>query len=135
MLTHINEITYNLRPPFPPQHSIYGGMSMKRTLPVVIALVLALGLLGVSSAAYYGTECTEAACYPFTSSNSYIQQKAVDVAYSNNAAVGDIISVRGAYNYYDDCSYVILRWRVKQVPTLNSSHLTPLDGICVVWDQ
>ena len=109
---------------------------MNRTLPVAIALILALGLLGSAAAAYYGADCTEAACYPFLSTNSYVQQKAVAVAASNNAAVGDIISVSGAYNYYyPDCWYSIYRWQVNQVPTLNSSHLTEIQGWCIVRDQ
>jgi hypothetical protein len=100
-------------------------------MPVAIAFVLALALWGVASAAYYGDYCYEAACSPFSSTNSYIQQKAVNIASSNNAAVGDIITIHGSAIRSCDEGRMI-QWSVKQVPTLNSSHLTLVGEWCII---
>ena len=97
---------------------------MKRNL--IVAIVLALGFVGSAFAADFVDNCTEAACYPFSPSNSYVVQKAVNLAYNNNAAIGDSI-------YLIDptgtrvCESKYIEWTVNYVPTLNSTHLT-LEG-------
>jgi hypothetical protein len=97
---------------------------MKRNL--IVAIVLALGFVGSAFAAGFVDNCTEAACYPFSPSNSYVVQKAVNLAYNNNAAIGDSI-------YLIDptgtrvCESKYIEWTVNYVPTLNSTHLT-LEG-------
>lgn len=107
---------------------------MKRSMPVAIALVLTLGLFGPALAAqYFIGYCTEAACYPFNGSNSYVQQKAVTVATSNNAAVGDTIYLISGPTR--TCEQVDLEWTVNQVPTLNSTHLTYRGGMCTTRDH
>jgi hypothetical protein len=97
---------------------------MKRNL--IVAIVLALGFAGSAFAADYIDFCTEAACYPFSPSNSYVVQKAVNLAHNNNAVVGDsiyLIDTTGTRV----CEEKHIEWVVNYVPTLNSTHLT-LEG-------
>lgn len=101
---------------------------MKRTL--IAAIVLALGFVGSAFAADYVDYCTEAACHPFSPSNSYVVQKAVTLAYNNNAAVGDSIYL------IDDtgtrvCESKYIEWVVNYAPTLNSTHLTLENYYCI----
>lgn len=102
---------------------------MKRITPVVMALVLALGLVGSALAASYYDSCLEEACYPFkATTNSYVQQKAVNLAASNNAAVGDTVTLISGPN--GPCEEKGIEWTVNRVPTLNSTHLTKTGGWC-----
>lgn len=100
---------------------------MKRTL--LVALVLAAGSVGSAFAADYVDFCTEAACSPFNTTNSYVQQKAVNLAYANSAAVGDniyIIDPTGTRV----CEQKDVAWVVNHAPTLNSTHLTLTGYYC-----
>ncbi len=105
---------------------------MKRRL--LVAIILALGLFGSVSAAYYLDYCTEAACHPFTSTNSYVQQKAVNLAYNNNAAVGDLVYLVDTTGT-QVCEDKTLEWTVNHIPTLNSTHLTLTGAYCTTRDQ
>ena len=105
---------------------------MKRKL--LVAIVLALGFVGSAFAADYIDYCTEAACYPFNSTNSYVQQKAVNLAYSNNAAVGDRIFLIEPVGTRV-CEQKDAGWTVNHVPTLNSTHLTLIGFYCTTRDQ
>ena len=96
---------------------------------VLVAVVLALGFAGSAFAADYFAYCTEAACYPFNTTNSYVQQKAVNLAYSNNAAVGDNIFLIDPVGTRV-CEQKDIWWVVNQVPTLNSTHLTLMGLYC-----
>ena len=100
---------------------------MKRKL--LVAIVLALGFVGSAFAADYIGYCTEAACYPFNSTNSYVQQKAVNLAYSNNAAVGDRVFLIEPVGT-QVCEQKDAGWTVNYVPTLNSTHLTLIGFYC-----
>lgn len=94
-----------------------------------VAAVLALGFASSAFAADYFGYCTEPACYPFNTSNSYVQQKAVNLAYYSNAAVGDnifLIDTTGTRV----CEQKDIWWVVNQVPTLNSTHLTLIGAYC-----
>jgi hypothetical protein len=101
---------------------------MQRRTPLVIALVLALGLFGSALAASYYGSCTEDACYPFNATNSYVLQKAVTLAASSNAAVGDTVTLISGPN--GPCVEKEIEWTVNHVPTLNSTHLTKTGGFC-----
>jgi hypothetical protein len=96
---------------------------------VLAAIVLALGFAGSASATDFFGYCTEAACYPFNTTNSYVLQKAVNLAYSNNAAVGDNIFLIDPVGTRV-CEQKDIWWIVNQVPTLNSTHLTLMGAYC-----
>lgn len=98
---------------------------MKRNL--LIALVLAGAALAANS---YWDTCTEAACYPFNSSNSYVRQKAANLAAANNAAVGDDITLIDT-NGNQFCEEKSLEWEVNHAPVLSSADLTFEDSYCM----
>ncbi|HWM94344.1 MAG TPA: hypothetical protein VN493_26550 [Thermoanaerobaculia bacterium] len=100
---------------------------MKQKL--LVAVVLALGFVGPAFAADYFANCTEPACYPFNATNSYVLQKAVNLAYSSNAAVGDNIFLVDPTGTRI-CEQKDIWWVVNQVPTLNSTHLTLIGLYC-----
>lgn len=100
------------------------------TRKLLVAIVLALSFVAPAFAADYFDFCAEAACYPFNQTNSYVQQKAVTLAYSNSAAVGDRIILTEPVGTRV-CEQKIAEWTVNHVPTLNSTHLTLTGFFCV----
>lgn len=92
---------------------------------LAVALILS-GTSTVALSATYGGPCSDPACDPFTTNNSYVWQYAVSVAAANGAVVGDSI----ALDREAACGHRYIGFNVIDSPVLNSTDLEVSTIIC-----